>query len=192
MGVLSEYVKKRSLSVMTSGAGLVANLAVSDDYANTLVSKGAIKILLNLLNWKGSTVDDTLYRNTCAALNNMVTATKFLDSFLESSGVETIFEFLKLNQNDLYTNLLENCLVNIEVDVNEETTSFHLCALHGRLEILQKLIEENPLTDLDALDSKNMSCLDYAICGKHIEILHFLSKCGAIKYQKNLLSDNDI
>ena len=191
LSVLSEYVQKRSLSVMTSGAGLVANLAVSDDYANTLVSKGAIKILLHLLSWKGSTVDDTLYRNTCAALNNMVTATMFLDSFLESSGVETIFEFLKLNQNDLYTNLLENCLVNIEVDVNEQTTSFHLCALHGRLEILQNLIKQRPLTDLDAMDSKNMTCLDYGICGKHVDILYFLSKCGASRYQQNLLSDND-
>eukprot|EP01083_Nonionella_stella_P026772 73715_1 len=190
LSVLSEYVDKRSLSVMTSGAGLVANLAVSDDHANTMVTKNSIRVMLQLLDWSGNHVDDTLYRNTCAALNNMVTATHFLDSFLESKGVETVFEFLNKNDNDLYSSLLENCLVNIEVDVDEHTTSYHLCAQHGRLQILKQLVEENSFDDLDVTDSKNMTCLDYAISAKNIEIVQFLSKCGATKYQQNILSDN--
>ena len=106
LSVLAEYVKRRSLSVMTSGAGLVANLAVSDEHATRMVQKGAIHILLQLLGWRGKSVDDTLYRNTCAALNNMVTADDFLDSFLSTLGVEAVFEFLKANRNDLYTNLV--------------------------------------------------------------------------------------
>lgn len=186
LSVLTEYAQKRSLSVMTSGAGLVANLAVSDDHATLMVKKNAIRILLQLLNWRGDNVDDTLYRNTCAALNNMVTATDFLDHFLGNLGVEAVFSFLTQNQNDLYTNLLENCLINIEVDVNEVTTSFHLCALHGRLPVLQKLMIDYPFTDLDGVDSKTRTCLDYAIFGKHPDVAHFLSKCGAIKYQSNI------
>ena len=53
LSVLSEYAQKKSLSVMTSGAGLVANLAVSDDHATLLVDRGANKILINLLKWRG-------------------------------------------------------------------------------------------------------------------------------------------
>merc|ERR1712096_194827 len=132
---------------------------------------------------------------TCAALNNMVTADDFLDSFLSTLGVEAVFEFLKANKNDLYTNLLENCLINIEVDTHAQTSSFHLCALHGRLHILQHLLsDEKPFFDLDGTDSKNMTCLDYAIIGKHSEIIRFLSKCGALKYQHSILrnsTDND-
>ena len=116
----------------------------------------------------------------------MVTATDFLDHFLANLGVEAVFDFLNQNQNDLYTNLLENCLINIEVDVNEVTTSFHLCALHGRLKVLQNLMTQHPHTDLDAVDSKHRTCLDYAIFGKHQDVVLFLSKCGAIKYQSNV------
>ena len=121
----------------------------------------------------------------------MVTADDFLDSFLSTLGVEAVFEFLKANRNDLYTNLLENCLINIEVDTHAQTTSFHLCALHGRLHILQHLLsEENPFFDLNGTDSKNMTCLDYAIIGKHADIINFLSKCGALKYQSNILHNS--
>ena len=193
LSVLNNY-HKCSLSVATSGAGLIANLAVSDDFASILVEKGAISLLLKLLQWTHSNTsngDDTLYRNTCAALNNMVTAQNFLDVFLENCGVEAIFKFLKHNQNDLYTNLLENCLVSIEVDINQETTSLHLCSLHGRLNILKKMMKLYPFTDLNATDSKKMTVLDYAIMTKNNQIIAFLSKVGATKYQQNLLMDND-
>lgn len=154
LSVLQFYSTKQSSSVMTSGAGLVANLAVSDHHASLLVQKQSLPVLLQLLDWKCESMDDTLYRNTCAALNNMVTAESFLDEFLKARGVESIFAFLKVNNHDLYTNLLENCLINIEVDTSTPTTSLHLCSLHGRFDILNYLLKKYPLSQLNEKDSK--------------------------------------
>lgn len=187
--VLGEYSTKRSVTVLTSGAGLIANLAVSDEFAETVVNMNALPIVLQLLKWERSG-DDTLHRNACAALNNMVTAARFVDSFLEHKGVEQVYEFLQSNDKELYNNLLENCLVNMEVDVGQQTTSLHLCALHGKEEILKNLVSAQELVEFDATDSKNMTALDYAISAKHVSIIKFLSKCGATKFQQNILADN--
>ena len=87
-----------------------------DIHASTLVDRHVLPILLKLLSWEINSEDETLHRNTCAALNNMVTAEGFLDNLLLATGVEYIFNFLANNNNELYRNLLENCLVNIDTD----------------------------------------------------------------------------
>lgn len=190
LSVLTYYCQQTSVSVMTSGAGLLANLAVSDAHASLLVKHGALATLFNLLQWSCNE-DNTIYRNTCAALNNMVTAEHFLESLLHCRGVETLFDFLKNNEEELFTNLLENCLVNIDVDAKFQTTSFHLSCMHGKLSILKSLINAYPKTNLDILDEKQMTCLDYAITNGHSNIVEFLSKCGAIEHQTNFEDEDN-
>jgi ankyrin repeat protein len=186
---LQTHLKMESLSVMTSAAGLLANLAVNDEHASVLVSKNALSILMRLLEWKDENMDETLHRNTCAALNNLVTAEGFLDSFLKNQGIETLFAFLKDNSNELYSNLLENCLINIDADTKTATTSFHLCCYHGKLEIFKELYTSTVHTDhsfsLDSTDKHGMTCLDYAIAQKHLPVIAFLCKCGATQFNAN-------
>jgi hypothetical protein len=194
IAVMSQHLSSESTSVLTSSAGLLANLAVSDDFASAIVKKGALSILMKLLMWDRDnsnsssstgtvTGDDTLYRNTCAALNNLVTAQGFLDAFLRARGIEFVQDFLKHNNNELYTNLLENCLVNIDADTDVRTSSLHLAAFHGKLPVIKDLyFQDIHETDLDSVDGHRRTLLDYAIAGKHKHVIDFLCMCGAKKH----------
>jgi len=51
LSVLKNSLKRRHLSVMTSGSGLLANIAVSDLHAAKLIESGALEIILPLLQW---------------------------------------------------------------------------------------------------------------------------------------------
>lgn len=163
--VLALYSTKenRSMSVMTSGAGLLANLAVSDDHAETLLQYDALPVLLNLLQWESdnkdeqddsddedeprNTIEITLHRNSCAALNNMVTAKAFVNKVLECNGLEAIYTFMNQTKNSLFINLLENCLTTLECDREHPVTTMHLCALHNRVDLLKAMIEK--ASDID-------------------------------------------
>jgi hypothetical protein len=163
LDVLSLYsAQRKSVSVMTSGAGLLANLAVSDDHGATLLQNDSLPVILQLLRWKSEDVQDsaaaqsenTLHRNSCAALNNLVTANHFLDKILECNGIETVYTFLKATENQLFHNLLENCLNVLECDPQHPQTTMHMCALHNRGDILKRLIEDASSLDsqLDKMD----------------------------------------
>merc|ERR1711916_356513 len=176
LNVMSKYLSKSSISVMTSGTGLIANLAVSDEHATTLVENDVIDVLLKLLLWEhqhnkiqqnnnnSNPTTETLFRNTCAALNNLGTAPEFLNKLLLSRGIEVLYKFLSLHKdNELYFNLLENCLVNIDCDPNKTTTSFHIAAFHNKLDILKYLIKQYYNFNLDTKDQNGMTPLDYAM-----------------------------
>merc|ERR1711976_3761 len=226
LNVMAKYLSKSSISVMTSGAGLIANLAVSDEHATTLVESDVIPVLLKLLLWEhkhnsnsSNPTTETLFRNTCAALNNLVTADEFLNKLLLSRGIEVLYKFLQLHKdNELYFNLLENCLVNIDCDPNKTTTSFHIAAFHNKLDILKHLIKEYYNFNLDTKDKNGMSLLDYAMINNpsslqinneneqpdenklkemktlSLECVKLLTKCGAttISKKNNDNIDQDI
>ena len=200
LSVLAQYVgdgaEPGSVSVMASGTGLMNNLAVNDDFATMLVRKDAVRMLLEILKWDKEAAKDTLHRNACSALNNLIDARHFLDSFLEHRALEVIQSFLdrassENDDNALCANLLQNCLMEIEVDpLHRDTTSFHLCADRGNLHVLKRLIAEHPYHDLDAVDSEGSTCLDHAVRGKYLEIIVFLSKCGAVRCTETLNADD--
>jgi hypothetical protein len=199
LDVLNLYSKpnSRSVSVMTSGAGLLANLAVSDEHASTLLVNDALPVLIQLLQWRfvgendsndeekenengnenDNSVENTLHRNSCAALNNMVTAKFFIDKFLECNGIETVYSFIKHSKNELFINLLENCLTTMECDSNRPTTTMHLCALHNRVDLLKNMIEKASTIDNDSdSDSDSDKDSDMVSVGSHIwgkESKHF-------------------
>jgi hypothetical protein len=214
--VLKDYAQKQSVAVLTSGAGLLANLAVNDVHANYLLQFKVLPTLLQLLHWKipnnneninssqsgRNQLNETLHRNTCAAINNMVTADNFLEEFLKCRGIELVSSFLKENNNELYTTLLENCLVNVDSELsNRSITTYHLCCIHGKLDILKTLIKDandniDEIIDLNTLyDNNHMTCLDYAILHSHHNIVEFLSKIGYANINQsnhNVMKSNDI
>jgi hypothetical protein len=179
--------EQRSVSVMTSGAGLLANLAVSDDHAATLLQNDALPVVIQLLRWKSdnseeSEEDDsessqnesTLHRNSCAALNNMVTADHFVDKILECNGVETIYSYLNDTKNDLFVQLLQNCLSAMGCDPQNPISSMHMSALHNRTDILKTLIAnasslDSQVDKMEIDDEKSTdSCSEVASVGSHI------------------------
>jgi hypothetical protein len=215
INVLMDYVHKQSVTVLTSGAGLLANLAVNDVHAKNLLQFKVLPILLQLLHWKipnhtegnnsndstHNLLNDTLHRNTCAAINNMVTADNFLEEFLRCRGIESVSSFLKHTNNEMYISLLENCLVNVDSELSNHTiTTYHLCCIHGKLDILKSLIKYandniNETIELDLLyDTTRVTCLDYAILHSHYNIVEFLSKIGCTHMNRqlhNVMNSND-
>jgi len=199
LSVLKNSLKRRHLSVMTSGSGLLANIAVSDLHAAKLIESGALEIILPLLQWyqqhteseeAENEEDETLFRNTCAALNNLVTAEGFLPAFLKCKGLETVLHFLKTYENEMYGGLLENCLASIDADRGVSTSSLAYACFHGQLEVFQYLYALEPHAyDLNECDGRNMTCLDYALSSEHADIVLLLSKLGATAHSRNELSD---
>ncbi|ETO29639.1 hypothetical protein RFI_07482 [Reticulomyxa filosa] len=189
IAVMSQFTMQKSVSVMTSGASLLANIAVSGlSLAKTFFC--VLKILMTLLTWQ-VTDDETIFRNTCAALNNLVSADGFLEHFLQARGIECVFEFFGHNSNDLYSSLLENCLVSVDANSTTKTTSLHLACFHGKLNVLKYLYSQNPDFDLSGVDDNRMTLLDYAISQHQTEIVRFLSRCGATQHSRNASEIDD-
>lgn len=186
LAVLGQGLGHQQISVMTSGSGLLANIAVSDEHAAKLLTKGGLQVVLPLLDWnnKQKIEDETLFRNSCAALNNLVTAEGFLPAFIKARGLEIVLSFLKLNRdNEMFTGLLENCLATIDADHDVDTTSYHYACFHGLLPELKylynKSIRSDKPFDLNSQDGRHMTCLDYAIMNDHKDVAVFLSKLAA-------------
>ena len=57
-----------------------------------------------------------------------------------------------------------------------------MAAFHGKLKVLKQLVQQNPEVCLDDKDSNQMTALDYAISQKKLDVVEFLSKCGAKEY----------
>ena len=180
LSTLSHYLGINNGPVLTSGVGLIANIAVSDSHVSTLLHNGALVVLLRILQ-KYNGGDDTLYRNTCAALNNIGTDDNYKSLMLKSGGVEIIFDFLKQTSNEEYESLLNNCLIAMdsELDVKVPTTSFHLCGKYGELDIIKDIVKRNVHLNIDDKDGHGETCLDYAVLKKHFPVIEFLSKIGA-------------
>jgi len=214
--IVHEAVAAESFLVSTSAAGLLANLAVSDVYANTLVEQGALKSILQIVALALlPSAEDTLKRNICAALNNVVTASSYIPEFLRVKGVEVVYQLLEQNgTEDLYAQLLQNCLQTVdtnfafEVETRDEeaeeneartnerrfkkTTSFCLAAHHGQFEIMRELVLADPSLDLNATDDYGMTALDYATVQDHDAIVEFLAKCGVRKTRQYTMSINSM
>jgi len=185
LAVLSHAMLAERSSVMTSGAGLLANIAVSDDYAAKLIKHNALEIVLPLLKWEQE--EDTLFRNTCAALNNLVTAQGFLESFLRSKGLEIVLKFLEKHNDESFSGLLENCLATIDAEKDVETTSLHYSCYHGKLAEFDYLYNQQRDFNLNEADQRNMTCLDYAISSNHANLVKHLCKIGATQHsQENI------
>jgi len=134
---------------------------------------------------------DTIHRNTCSALRNLVDADNFNEEFLSHRGVERVFGFMKHCDADRVNQFLTICLRNIGLHEHSPTTSFHVCASNGRLSVLKHLVTMHPLHDLDEVDSDGFSCLDHAIAAREMEIISFLSKCGAQRDSVHLDLDGE-
>ena len=192
LSTMDRYIESRSVSVSMTGAGLINNLAVNDSTAVLMIARNVIPMLLQLMEWTtdGDLDDlddlDTIHRNTCSALRNLVDADNFNDRFLRHCGVERVFAFLAQSASDRVVQFLTICLRNVGVHGLIPTTSFHVCALNGNLPILKHLVAAHPHFDLDAVDSSGSTCLDYAVTVKCGAIVSFLSKCGAVKHHVDL------
>lgn len=191
--VMAEYLEQRSLKVMMSAAGLINNLAINSDHAALMVKRNVNRMLLGLLQWNGDETDPdaeeshhTLHRNTSSALRNLADCDHFLDDFMTHRGIERTFEFIAKCPSHRIIDFLKLCLHDIGINADFATTSFHFCAWNGRLSILKTLLEEHPHFDLDAVDSTDWTMMDYAIAAKEMEIIAFLSKCGAERHHFDL------
>lgn len=159
----------------STAAGLIANLAVSDDIAILLMNLDIMQLLSTMLYINPST--HLLERNVASALNNCVTCHSFRRKFLCSRLIEP-FITVRDSSSDLSTIALAvNCLMVVGVGQNEITTTCHVLSKHGELGILKRIVNEQ--LPLNMKDSNGMTMLDLAICSGELDVIKFLVLCGA-------------
>ena len=194
--LMAEYLERRSLKVMMSGAGLINNLAINADHADLMLRGGSCSVnrmMLDLLQWTADDADAeseeshlTLHRNASSALRNLADCDQFLDDFMANRGIERLFLFIEHCKSQRITDFLKMCLHDIGVNADFATTSFHFCAWNGRLSVLRALLAEQPHFDLDAADSTDWTVMDYAMASKEMHVLLFAVKCGANRHHFQL------
>jgi len=166
------------MNVAATAAGLLANLAVSDEIAETLVKSGAIRLIKIMLQFNFR--DAVFIRNIVAALSNLVTASIYVEECIRHFVIEELVHVVEhLIATDNLA-IIGNCINALGIhDVNLQTTSYHIACLHGKNELLEKIIEQKvEQLDFNEQDNSGRTMLDYAIQGGNLDTVSFLLRCG--------------
>lgn len=166
------------MTVSATSAGLLANLAVNDGLANLVVDVGAMTTLKTMFLFGFE--DSTWKRNVLAALTNCVTSPEFLREFIRYRFNESLL-VLKDSSNELdIVTLIVNLFSALDIDPEIKTSSYHLACKHGYPNILRILIDGvDEEIDFNSVDGNSRTLISYALESQHIELISYLSKCGA-------------
>jgi len=168
------------VTVCRTAAGLLANLGVDTSLANLIVEFGGIRALSRMLDHEHT--DPTFERNIVVALNNILTSNLSIRESVLSKIVEKLQFIRETSESFEINSLIINCLVALNADIMENTTSFHLAAKHGFTDILMEIVHEaSELDDLDfdMKDGNSKTMMNYAVANDHEGVAVFLVKCGA-------------
>jgi len=188
--IMMMHQHMKEIQISATAAGLMANLAVSDELANMIVNKGIISLLKMMLSHKY--YDPTFCRNIVAELRNCRTGYNFIQECVKYQIVEELFDLLDSDVIEEYIDLPITMICNtLNASISHRPSSFHLCCLHGFLETFVELMvaEEQcgDVLDFDLTDKFNHTLLSYAIEGHAIngcngEMVKFLIMGGASTY----------
>lgn len=169
--------------VSCTTAGLMANLAVNDDIADTLVEMGAISMLTQMLN-KGD-IDRNFQKNIAAALSNLTTSDMFIRDCLINYTVEHLFILYETTLDVGIIGLITNCFTVLGIDPSAGmTTTLHMACYHDEIDLLDILIVEEyfesySFFDVNAVDGFGFKMSHYALANDSSEIMFILIKFGA-------------
>jgi len=185
LSISRKYTMSNTVSATT--AGLIANLAVNDGAAHTLVQLGVIDIIKTMLNNNRDTV---LERNVASALNNCISSPLFIRELIQFKLTENLLELRENSSDSASIALASNCLNVLGINDQYWNTSYHLAVEYGHLDILQSIMEET--VDLNTRNGNNFTVLESAIQSNHLHMIPFLVKCGinvhCIQFSKSQLS----
>jgi len=186
--IINDYTK--ASQICATAGGLLANLAVSDEVAQILVMKGALRTVSRM--WKNKTTDENFTRNTVAVLSNCLTAEEFVPEVIRYNLVEHLYSLHRSSANVSVTGLIENCFQVLQCDPEVPVNSLHLACHHGELALLKEQLtkRDNVISIVNRRDRRRVSLLMYAASGNHLTLVRFLVKCGA--ETKSVLSREDI
>jgi len=166
-----------SLTVSSTSAGLLANLAVHDPIANMLVQAGGISAIARMLRTKSHKQDILLERNASSALNNCISCSLYFSQTLRHKLIEPLLRLRDTSSDIATVSLASNCLVALGLEDNEITTTHHLTAFHGCLDILQKVVTEK--LNVNEQDANGCTMLQHAVDQNHPKIVYWLVMIGA-------------
>lgn len=162
-------------TVASTAAGLIANLAVSDEVAGKLMALEVMQVLSSMLYMNCNV--QLLERNVASAMNNCITQPTFRNEFLRARLIEPFIGIRDKTVDESTIALVVNCLFVLGVTQNTITTTCHILAASGNIEDLKPMITE--ALPIDMLDSDGKTMLDLAAERHHLEVVEFLVKCGA-------------
>jgi hypothetical protein len=168
-------------AIACTGAGLLANLAVSDNIADVLVENDAVMIITKMLN--NDNLDSTFQRNSAAALSNVITSREFITECLKHKTIEALFH-LQHNATTMgVVALIMNCFNTLQVDGDFYTTSYHMMIHHRQTDLFKTSVlselRMNKFFNIDEQDANGLSVIDLASQQNLPHIVTFLIQCGA-------------
>jgi len=172
-------------AIASTGAGLVANLAVNDEIANSLVECNCIYLLTQIAGIAADG-DNTFQRNTAAALSNITTSPNFLTDCLRNNTVEALFQLQESAHTMGVIALIMNCFNILDVDSDNWTTSYHMMCHHGLFDILKQELfawehskDDTELFNIDITDSRGATMIIYGAAANNPAIVGLLIKFQA-------------
>ena len=186
--IIRQHVKH--CNVTTASAGLVTNLAHSNEIASRLCEIGTIGLIISIMSHHSH--DTHLQRNCCAALSNMSSASGYVHNLVECLGIERIFASLNLaalNPTSQIEPLAEQALIVIDIDWTKiRMSSLHIAAKQGlylsvykclSLMMKQQNGDNNKYYNINVQDSNGNSALHYAIEHQHENVTKLLVSRGS-------------
>jgi len=176
------------LQISATSAGLIANLAVSDEIADRLVEMGSVRGLKLMLIHQFA--DATFQRNVVAALRNCRTGNGFVKECILNQIIEELYILMEhpINEDAIGLPIVMVCN-SLNASVAHRPTSFHLCSLHGFLMEFKILVQKQEIVEnfmnFDCVDKSGYTLLSYAIEGGSLETIRFLILCGAKIYAQD-------
>jgi len=185
--ILLSYAEDTQVS--STGAGLVANLGVSDEVANSMVDLNVIPILKEMLQYKQKN-DATFQRNVVAAFRNCRTGHHFVRDCILYEIVEELFYLMDHAVIEDIISLPITMICNaLNASIAHRPSSFHLACYHGCVYSFKHLLLEkqkrDAFFDFNLGDKFNHTLLSYAIEGGSREMVSFLVLCGGTKYSQS-------
>jgi hypothetical protein len=193
-----QYTIERQIEhteIGVTALGIVANVTIDQNVSALLVHIGIIgtikRILLN-------SQDFFLCENAIISLENLRLAPKFLQEFCKNNFMEILYDIIIDDQQIFIPNhfiQFQHSIDAIEhtlgIDIDRRPTSFHICAIHGLTETLQKMLSIKIFESesIDRFDLDGYGLLDYAIRGKNLSTIQYLASLG-LKY--SLTNSDDV
>jgi hypothetical protein len=173
-------------NVASTGIGLMANLASSNDMADTLLENELFPIINLCISFGTHKAKrSTMLYNVAATLSNCSTCALYEEKFIEHRMLETFAKYFDM-ESEVVTlataGLVENAIRQFGITDVTSTTSFHLACMKGLTNVFYALIKEyHHLEEIDfnSVDLNGRSFMSYAIEYRRLEMISLLTRCGA-------------
>lgn len=178
-------VNSENPSFCSIAFGLVTNLVNNVVTRDILMHCEIVEVMTKIMNHLNTLqhADDqiTCEKNFSTTMSNLSSSDSFFSHFLKSGALETIRACITCFQGEEAISILNLIMENLDLELDLQYNSYHLCVEYSCTEELKHIIYEdkNRSKNMNLLDYKNESPITIAIEKNDIKALKLLYLSGA-------------